>query len=113
MAVITDSQEPRACRRTGLKTSSFGDYFIPSLFLFTVVGGSFLFAAIAVFSRFGIARVSAFAAGAIVLAWIGVQLAIIGYVSWMQPTTAIGGLLVLALARLLPPRAYQGEIPGR
>ena len=30
--------------------SSFGDYFIPSLFLFTVVGGSFLFAAIAVFS---------------------------------------------------------------
>jgi hypothetical protein len=96
-----------------LEGSSFGDYFIPSLFLFTVVGGSFLFAAIAVFSRFRIARASAFAAGAVVLAWIGVQLAIIGYVSWMQPTTAIGGLLVLALARSLPPRAHEEEGRGR
>jgi hypothetical protein len=42
-----------------------------------------------------------------------VQLAIIGYVSWMQPTTAIGGLLVLALARLLPPHAHEGEGRGR
>ena len=96
-----------------LEGSSFGDYFIPSLFLFTVVGGSFLFAAIAVFSRFRIARASAFGAGAVVLAWIAVQLAIIGYVSWMQPTTAIGGLLVLALARSLPPRAHEGEGRGR
>ena len=33
-----------------LEGSPFSDYFIPSLVLFTVVGGSFLFAAIAVFS---------------------------------------------------------------
>ena len=96
-----------------LEDSSFSDYFIPSLFLFTVVGGSFLFAAIAVFSRFGVARASAFFAGAVVLAWIAVQLAIIGYVSWMQPTTAIGGLLVLALATLLPPGAHDGKDRGR
>ena len=84
-----------------LEGSAFGDYFIPSLFLFTAVGGSFLFAAIAVFARLRIARASAFAAAAVVLAWIAVQLAIIGYVSWLQPATAIGGLLVLALARLI------------
>ena len=35
--------------------------------------------------------------------WVNVaaQLAIIGYVSWMQPTTAIAGVLVLVLASLL------------
>jgi hypothetical protein len=42
------------------------------------------------------------AAGALVLAWIAVQVAIIGYVSWMQPATTVAGILVLALARCLP-----------
>ena len=96
-----------------LEGSPFSDYVIPSLFLFTVVGGTFLFAAIAVFSRVRVDRTSAFAAGSVVLAWIAAQLAIIGYVSWMQPTTAIGGLLVFALARSLPPRAHEGEGRGR
>ena len=35
--------------------------------------------------------------------WLVAQLAIIGYVSWMQPTTAIAGVLVLLLGSLLPP----------
>ena len=61
-----------------------------------------LFAAIAVFGRFGTARVTAMGAGAVLAIWIVVQVSIIGYVSWMQPATAIGGLLVLALAWLLP-----------
>ena len=44
---------------------------------------------------------------------------IIGYVSWMQPTTAAAGLLVLALAGLLPgfARAWRAglrrDVPGR
>ena len=48
------------------------------------------------------------------LVWIGVQVAIIGYVSWMQPATAIGGLLILLLAlghqqdSPLPPDAAVG-----
>jgi len=75
------------------------------------VNGSFLLAAIAVFARWRFARVAAFAAGFIVLGWITVQLAIIGYVSWMQPTTAIAGVLVLALACRLreatPPQTKQ------
>jgi uncharacterized membrane protein YgdD (TMEM256/DUF423 family) len=33
----------------------------------------------------------------------GLQVAILGYVSWMQPATAIGGVLILLLAWLLPP----------
>ena len=81
-----------------LAGSPFKDYFVPSLVLFLVVVGSLLVAAIAVLTRLRRARVTAFAAGAVLLVWIAAQVSIIGYVSWMQPTTAIGGLLVLVLA---------------
>lgn len=39
------------------------------------------------------------AAGAILLGWIGTQVALIGYVSWLQPAVAITALANLALAR--------------
>jgi hypothetical protein len=86
-----------------LAGSPFKNYFIPSLILLVVVGGAFSFAAMTVFARSRLARVSAFAAGIVVLVWITVQLAIIGYVSWMQPATLIAGILVLMLAWLMPP----------
>jgi hypothetical protein len=88
--------------REWLEGSPFDDYFIPGLVLFVVVGGSFLAAAIAVFAGLDVARPAVFAAGTIVLGWLAVETAIIGYVSWMQPATTIGGLLVLLLAWLLP-----------
>jgi hypothetical protein len=88
-----------------LEGSPFRSYYVPSLVLFVVVGGSFLFAAIAVFAGSCIARVSALSAGAVVLVWIVAQVSIIGYVSWMQPATAIGGLLILLLSWLLPRRS--------
>jgi hypothetical protein len=69
-----------------------------SLFLVIIVGGSLSAAAVAVFARLRRARIFAFGAGSILLAWIVVQVAIIGYVSWMQPATAAGGGLVLILA---------------
>jgi uncharacterized protein (TIGR03382 family) len=89
-----------------LEGSPFRDYCIPSLILITVVGGTLLFATIAVFARLSVARVAAFSAGAIVLGWLAVQVMIIGYVSWMQPATASGALLILALAWLLPRRRH-------
>lgn len=85
-----------------LEGSPFRSYYIPSLILLVVVGGSFLFAAIAVLANFQIARISALGAGALVLLWIAAQVSIIGYVSWMQPATAIGGLLILLMSWLLP-----------
>jgi hypothetical protein len=85
-----------------LSGTPFSDYFVPSLFLFVVVGGSCLLAAIAVLRRRRFARPAAFAAVAILFAWLAVQLAMIGYVSWMQPTTAAVGVLALVLARSLP-----------
>ena len=87
-----------------LEGSPFRDYFVPGLILLVVVGGSFLVAAIAVLAAWRIARLAAFAAGLVVLAWLVAQVAIIGYVSWMQPTTAIAGVLVLVLTSQLPQR---------
>lgn len=88
--------------REWLAGGPFEDYFIPSLILFVVVGGVFSCASLAVFAGFRVARVSAFAAGLTVLVWIAVQIAIIGYVSWLQPATAAGGTLVLVMAWLMP-----------
>jgi hypothetical protein len=96
--------------RQWLRGSPFPDYFIPSLVLGCVVGGSLLLAAIAVFRRWQLARLLALAAGAIVLGWIGVQVALIGYVSWMQPATAIGGGLILALAWRLSRPVQQDRV---
>jgi len=85
-----------------LRGSPFPDYFVPSLILVVIVGGSFLLAAVAVFARWRHDRSLAMASAVIVFGWLAIELAIIGYVSWMQPATAIGGALVLVLARRLP-----------
>lgn len=45
------------------------------------------------------ARRISMTAGAILLGWIFVQLAMIGYVSWLQPAVGIAGVENLALAR--------------
>jgi hypothetical protein len=85
-----------------LKGSPFQSYFFPSLILFVCVGGSALFAAIVVFRRHRIARKAAFICGIIILFWLSVQVAIIGYVSWMQPTTAVVGVIIIFLTWQLP-----------
>lgn len=93
--------------REWLDDSPFKDYFIPGLFLFVIVGGSFLSAAIAVFARSPRARLLAIGAAILVLAWLAAQLAIIGYVSWMQPATTIAAIIVLILARFMPGTATE------
>ena len=75
------------------------------LILLVVVGGTSLLAALAVFLRHRWARVAAFGAGTILLVWPAVQLGIIGYVSWMQPTFVVIAFLELILAGVRP-KAY-------
>ncbi|HRO86353.1 MAG TPA: hypothetical protein PK110_16150 [Niabella sp.] len=89
-----------------LKDSPFHNYILPGLFLFVCVGGSALFAAIVVFRQNRIARKAAFSCGIIILLWLAVQIAIIGYVSWMQPTTAAAAIIILLLTRKLPKHEY-------
>jgi len=85
-----------------LKGSPFHNYFVPSLILFVCVGGSSLIAAILVLKRHNSARTAIFICVLIVLVWLILQVAIIGYVSWMQPTTAIAAILILLLNWKLP-----------
>ena len=85
-----------------LNDSPFNSYLIPSLILFIFVGGSALLAAILVFKQHSIARKAAFSCGIIVLVWLITQIAIIGYVSWMQPTTAVADMFILLLTWQLP-----------
>jgi len=87
-----------------LEGSPFADYFVPSLILLVVVGGSFIVAAIAVFAGLRGDRFAVFVVAFIVLGWLTVQMSIIGYVSWMQPATAIADLLILILGSKLPRR---------
>jgi hypothetical protein len=91
--------------REWLAGSPFTDYFVPSLILLVVVGGALAAAAVMAFAQYRLARVGAFAAAAVLLVWIIVQVAIIGYVSWMQPATFTAGVFVLRLAWLLPTSA--------
>jgi hypothetical protein len=84
-----------------LEGTPFSNYFLPSLILLFVVGGSLLTAGAAVLARARFARLTAAAAGGILLIWITVQLALIGHVSWMQPATAIAGVVIVVLTYLL------------
>jgi menaquinone-dependent protoporphyrinogen oxidase len=79
-----------------LSGSPFRSYFVPSLVLLFVVGGASLAAAIAVYAEVPSARLGAAGAAAILATWMGVQIAIIGFVSWLQPA-ALGAALVVAL----------------
>ena len=96
-----------------LDGSPFRSYFIPSLILLTVVGGSFATAAVAVFAGLRCARPAARAAAVIVTGWLAAQVAIIGYVSWMQPTTAVTAVAIFVFAWILPsPRDRMSALPA-
>lgn len=81
-----------------LDGTPFNDYFVPGLILFVVVGGSMLAASLAVWRRNRFAGPASLAVGSILLIWIIVQVALIGYRSWMQPTFFAFGLAVVALS---------------
>jgi hypothetical protein len=84
-----------------LQGSPFRNYFIPGIILFLVVGGSSFIAAVAVFRRHRIAFKAAFTCAMIIVVWLSGQITIIGYVSWMQPATAVASLLILILTWVL------------
>lgn len=84
-----------------LKGSPFHSYFIPSLFLFAGVGGICAVAALAMFSAHRLSRSYAYGAGVLLIAWIAVQVLVIGYVSWLQPAVTVYGVIILLLARWL------------
>jgi hypothetical protein len=87
-----------------LAGSPFKSYLIPSLFLFIVVGGFCLVTSILLFRNSNWARRMCFVSGMILLAWIAAQMAIIGYVSWLQPAVAFCAASIILLAFTLEKR---------
>lgn len=88
--------------RSWLEGSPFQSYLIPSLFLLIVVGGSMLIATALwlLGSRVADGRWApwaSIAAGSILTGWIVVRMAMIGYVSWLQPACLVAGLAIAAL----------------
>ncbi len=81
-----------------LDGSPFASYLVPSAILLVVVGGAFVVATIAVVMRARHARSAALGAAVIALGWIAAQLAIIGYVSWLQPAVVAAALAVVLLS---------------
>ena len=84
-----------------LRGSPFSNYFIPGLFLFIVVGGLALLAAIFIFRHHRLALKAAYVSCTIILLWLLIQVTIIGYVSWMQPSTAIAAVIIILLTTQL------------
>jgi hypothetical protein len=88
----------KAIPRAWLDGSPFHSFFIPSLFLFVVIGGGMLVATIVQLRTARLAPWFSLGMGILLMLWIVVQVSIIGYVSWMQPTSFVAGAAIAALA---------------
>lgn len=78
-----------------LEGSPFHSYFIPSLVLIVVVGGSSMVAAIFAITKNTLANASIIISAILLLIWILVQIVVIGYVSWLQPMMAAVAVFIL------------------
>ncbi len=85
-----------------LQRTPFASYLVPSLILLLFVGGSQAAACLSIATRAPRSRSFSLFAGAVLLGWIGTQVALIGYVSWLQPAVAVAALGNLTLASGLP-----------
>ncbi len=87
--------------RAWLEGSPFSDYFIPAVVLLLVIGIPFLLSGIMVLRRHAwSARAALFCATTLAI-WIGVQVSMIGYVSWLQPAMLAAAAIIFFLALLL------------
>ena len=91
-----------AVPREYLQGTPFRSYFVPGLVLLIVVGGSMLLAATLLLIDAPLARIVSLETGVILVAWIGVQVSLIGYRHWLQPLMGFLGLVIVVLSFLLP-----------
>ena len=83
-----------------LDGTPFDDYVIPGLILGGVVGGTQAAAGVALLRRHPRRKALSRAASGVLLAWIVSQLAMVGYVSPLQPIVLVWALATLGLAEL-------------
>jgi hypothetical protein len=100
----------KAIPRSWLDGSPFSSFFIPSLFLFVVIGGGMLIATVACWRGSRLTPWLSLAMGVLLMLWIVTQVSIIGYVSWMQPASFAAGAAIAALAGVLIRDGRRGEV---
>ena len=84
-----------------LEGSPFNDFLVPGLVLFFGVGGSMLLGGIAVLRGWDLAYPASFAAGAIVIGWITIQVFIINEVNFLHYVYWTVGAVTMLLATVL------------
>jgi hypothetical protein len=84
--------------REWLDNTPFNSYAVPGIALLFVVGGAWLFATWALFTRNPSAPLASIGAGVIQLGWFAVQVAFLGYISWMQPLVGTLAVFVIVLS---------------
>jgi hypothetical protein len=80
-----------------LNGSPFRSYFVPSLFLFSIVGISCFLSSTLLFRNSAYSKKSAMSSGILLVSWIVIQVWMIGYVSWLQPVIFVSGITVIIL----------------
>jgi hypothetical protein len=81
-----------------LDGTPFSSYVIPGMILLLAVGGSALVAAWALMARHEYAAHLAFIAAAVLAGWIIVQIAMLGFIHFLQPVFFILGLIMMVFA---------------
>lgn len=79
-----------------LKDSPFHSFLIPGLVLGLVLGGGFLLAAVLSLRGHALAELVSLLAGLVLVGWISLQMAFIGYWPPLQPVLFCLGLLIMA-----------------
>jgi len=90
-----------------LAGSMFPDFLIPGLFLFVINGLGSLVGAVLSFTRNRYASLAAVTLGAILLAWIVIQVGIIQSVDWLHVLYIVLGSVELGLGVLIMRRQKQ------
>jgi len=84
-----------------LEGSVFPDFLIPGLFLFSVNGLGSLLGAVLSFTKHHYAPLAALVLGAILVAWIVIQVGIIQSIHWLHALYFVLGLVELVLGLLV------------
>ncbi len=81
-----------------LQSTPFSSYTIPGLILAIIVGGSALVATATMLTGRSFGVIASQAAGFIIAGWTVGEVAMLGYVSWLQPFMFVVGLVTIGLA---------------
>jgi len=84
-----------------LTGSPFPDFFIPGMFLFTVIGLFNLISSVLCFFRFTYAPALGIMLGAVLIIWVSVQVYFIGLTHFLQPVFFIIGIIEVIFSLLL------------